>query len=375
MSYIETPQLKDHSIELISIPKFFAFGIVFNQITMECLGRIFRMQNKNPIFLSTANLNFVTLASKKTEFRDAQLLSDITTIDGAPISLLFKTMGLKGFHRLPGATIFEEITRRDTHNDEALSIFFFGGEEDAAEKACTAINNAPSGKVRGVGALNPGFGSIESMSTAEIFAQINRHPHNFLIVSLGAMKGQQWIAKNLSKFCCGVVSHLGAVVNFASGRIERAPKWMQKFGLEWMWRIITEPKLTTRYAEDLITLFRLVICNVPFIAFNEWRCRKRINPKATIRRSEKAHEPVYEVTGDISYKTLYSSSRYLLAEPILSAMNGERVTIHFDMITAMDGFALGEIVSIKKKFPTVNIIFGEGASHLFESLSKWYGTT
>jgi N-acetylglucosaminyldiphosphoundecaprenol N-acetyl-beta-D-mannosaminyltransferase len=82
------------------------------------------------------------------------------------------------------------------------------------------------------------------------------------VVSLGAAKGQAWILHNLAALKVPIVSHLGAVVNFVADRVARAPAWMQRLGLEWVWRILEEPKLWRRYLADGLALIKLVFTKV-----------------------------------------------------------------------------------------------------------------
>ena len=82
------------------------------------------------------------------------------------------------------------------------------------------------------------------------------------MVSLGARKGQAWIERNRARLSVPVVSHLGAVVNFVAGRLRRAPLWMQRTGLEWLWRIKEEPTLWRRYASDGWALLGLLLTRV-----------------------------------------------------------------------------------------------------------------
>jgi N-acetylglucosaminyldiphosphoundecaprenol N-acetyl-beta-D-mannosaminyltransferase len=134
-------------------------------------------------------------------------------------------------------------------HETPLRIFFFGGEGDAAEQAAANIQSISTG-MEACGFLNPGMGSIESMSSEEITQQINDSQADFLLVALGAKKGQQWIMHNREKLNVPVISHLGAVVNFVAGNIDRAPDRWQKMGLEWLWRIVQEPGLFKRYFYD-----------------------------------------------------------------------------------------------------------------------------
>ena len=79
------------------------------------------------------------------------------------------------------------------------------------------------------------------MSDQGIIQNINATNADFVLVALGARKGQAWIMANRRQLEAPVISHLGAVVNFAADRIARAPNWAQNMGIEWLWRIYQEP--------------------------------------------------------------------------------------------------------------------------------------
>jgi len=90
-----------------------------------------------------------------------------------------------------------------------------------------------------------------------VLQAINASQADFLVVALGAKKGQAWILHNLEHLQVPVVSHLGAVVNFVAGTVQRAPAAWQRAGLEWLWRIKEEPALFGRYWNDGLALFGL----------------------------------------------------------------------------------------------------------------------
>jgi N-acetylglucosaminyldiphosphoundecaprenol N-acetyl-beta-D-mannosaminyltransferase len=113
-----------------------------------------------------------------------------------------------------------------------------------------------------VGALNPGGGDVASMSTFEIIDTINAARPDLIVVSLGAAKGQGWIMHNRGRLDAAWLTHLGAVVNFVAGDVRRSPRLLGKLGLEWIWRIIQEPKLWRRYAEDGVDLLWLLATRV-----------------------------------------------------------------------------------------------------------------
>jgi N-acetylglucosaminyldiphosphoundecaprenol N-acetyl-beta-D-mannosaminyltransferase len=209
-------------------------------------------------FLSTPNLNFLVWSLADPGFRDSVIRSDMSVADGMPLVWIARAMGVPIRERLAGSSLFERMNK-ETYS--SMSVYFFGGPDGAACSAANTINSG-STKMRCVGYNFPGFGSIEDMSDTNIIREINeRHP-DFLVVALGARKGQAWIERNLYAIAAPIVSHLGAVVNIVAGKISRAPSWMQRLGLEWMWRIREEPALWKRYFSDGGALVKLLVTRV-----------------------------------------------------------------------------------------------------------------
>jgi N-acetylglucosaminyldiphosphoundecaprenol N-acetyl-beta-D-mannosaminyltransferase len=173
-----------------------------------------------------------------------------------PLVWIARATGLPIKERVAGSSLFQALrTARDSAAQ--MRVYFFGGPPGVAETASEQLN-AEVCAMRSVGYDSPGFGSIEQMSDAATIARINDSGADFLVVALGAKKGQAWIQHNLAHLRAPLVSHLGAVVNFVAGTVSRAPVWAQKTGLEWLWRIKEEPKLLRRYADDGYALLRLL---------------------------------------------------------------------------------------------------------------------
>lgn len=197
-------------------------------------------------FVSTPNLNFAIAARTDSAFLGSVLRSDLCLVDGMPLVWIARLLGLPVRGRVSGSDVFEALHR---HPDPPLAVYLFGGPPDAAARAADAINRRGGG-LQCVGFDPAGFGSVESMSGAEQIARINRSGAHFVVVSLGAKKGQAWIEHNAPRLAAPVLSHLGAVLNFAAGNVRRAPRKLQSVGLEWLWRIREEPSLWRRYWND-----------------------------------------------------------------------------------------------------------------------------
>lgn len=213
---------------------------------------------KTSCFLTTPNLNFLALAQDDPDFRNSVIYSDIVIADGAPIVWIAKLLGIPISERVAGSTLFEALGQEWRRK---MKVYFFGGPDGAGAEACKRINEKSTG-LACVGYHSPGFGTVDEMSEPSVIDNINSSNADFLVVALGAKKGQAWIVKNLPKITVPLISHLGAVINFEAKRLKRAPVKLQKIGLEWAWRIKEEPHLWKRYWNDGQFFLRLLITKI-----------------------------------------------------------------------------------------------------------------
>jgi len=236
-------------------------GLPFDAVDLARAEALLRQSiaTKTRCFLSTPNLNFLIACQRDPAFRLSVITSNLVVADGMPIVWLAKLLGIPITQRVAGSTLFERL--RASASDESIRTYFFGGQDGIAQQASQRMN-AQTIAMQCVGYTSPGFGSIEAMSTPSVIAEINASEADFLVVSLGARKGQAWIVRNLSSLTAPVVSHLGAVVNFVAGNIRRAPAAFQALGLEWLWRIKEEPQLWRRYFDDGLGLLGLLVNKV-----------------------------------------------------------------------------------------------------------------
>lgn len=247
----------------------YLLGLPFDAVTLdEAVAHIrLAIAQRSRCFISTPNLNFLITAQKNVDFRNSVVNSDLSLADGMPIVWLAKLLGIPLKERVAGSDLFDVLRNG---KGEKIKVYFFGGPPGAAVQAAAKINIEGKGMVC-VGFQSPGYGSLADLSSAETIDKINQSGADFLVVALGAVKGQAWIEHNLPALHVPVVSHLGAVINFVAGSITRAPRWMQKTGLEWLWRIKEEPSLWRRYLFDGVELTKLLFVQVlPTVLKNMW---------------------------------------------------------------------------------------------------------
>ncbi len=235
-------------------------GLPFDAVTMDQaqanISEAIRTGRR--CFFSTPNLNFLIGCLDDEQFRNSVIRSDLSLADGMPLIWIARLLGIPVTTRVAGSTLFERLRQQAAL---PIRVFFFGGPDGVAKNAGLVLNKENKGMTC-VGARSPGFGTIDEMSSPALINEINESNPDFLVVALGAKRGQAWIENNLQRLNVPVVSHLGAVVNFVAGTIVRAPEWIGRLGLEWAWRIKEEPMLWRRYWADGTALFRLSMMHV-----------------------------------------------------------------------------------------------------------------
>ena len=262
-----------------------------------------------PFLISTANLNFLVTSQVDKQFRESVLLSDLCTADGMPIVWIARLLGLPIRTRIAGSDLFEAL-KSGKSLARRLKIFIFGGSYGAAAAASEKLNAERGGLVC-TGWHDPGFCTIDEMSTDAIIETINSNNADFLAVALGAKNGQTWLLKNYDRLRVPVRVHLGATINFQAGALKRAPKSMQKWGLEWLWRIKEEPKLwKSRYRDDGIALIRLLLTNlIPLIVLQRWY-RSRSVLELSVTRAEDRKSIVLSLNGAATAENLNMALPY-----------------------------------------------------------------
>jgi N-acetylglucosaminyldiphosphoundecaprenol N-acetyl-beta-D-mannosaminyltransferase len=235
-------------------------GLPFHAVTLQDAVQSVRaaVRARRRLFLSTPNLNFLIGSRSDDAFRASVLHSDLSVADGMPLVWMSRLLGTPLPERVTGSDLFERLRNDPLPAGQApIKVFFFGGPPGAAEAAAQRLN-AGSSAMTCVGFETPGFGSVDELSGEDTIDRINARGADFLVVALGAAKGQAWIERNLERLQVPVISHLGAVVNFEAGTVSRAPGWVQRSGLEWLWRIKEEPALWRRYGRDARALLGLL---------------------------------------------------------------------------------------------------------------------
>jgi len=199
----------------------------------------------------TANLDFLRRYVKHPEMRSLYGAADIAVADGMPLVWAARLQGDQLPERVAGSALVWSLAERAAR--EGRSIYLLGGEPRANEEAVEVFRGRwPALKV--VGHSSP---TVASPPTPEQIAPLRdelvRLAPDLILVGMGSPKQEQLIQALRPHLPKAWMMGVGISFSFVSGRVRRAPVWMQKSGLEWVWRLSQEPRrLARRYlVEDL----------------------------------------------------------------------------------------------------------------------------
>ena len=237
--------------------KSFLFKIPVARVTeadavARIVARAKARQGRRAAFVATLNVDFVANAVSGWPFGGNDELwgylrnADFVTADGMPIVLLSKLLRRPLPERVTGADLVPALCRRCA--EEGLSVYVLGGNAEAVDAAFAKLN-LPGLKVAGV---DPAFVKLDQ-DQPEIVERINAARPDLLFVALGNPKQELWMGRHAAQLDVGAMIGIGGTFNFLAGRVKRAPKWMQRCGAEWIYRISQEPgRLWRRYAYGLV---------------------------------------------------------------------------------------------------------------------------
>ncbi len=150
--------------------------------------------------------------------------------------------------RVPGADLVPLIAAAAA--ERGIPVFFLGGEASAAEESARLLSTSyPSLKV--AGCYEPPRAEVHELPSDEMVRLIRQSGAEIVLVGLGHPKQERWIAQNRTQLGSSVAIGVGGCFDFITARRRRAPRWLQACGLEWLFRLLQEPRrLFARYVRD-----------------------------------------------------------------------------------------------------------------------------
>lgn len=249
----DEPALHSNYISVLGIPINQLTGREFTDIATNWINTDYK--NPRARYISTVNSDFLVntigwtpLTVANPELYRCLLETDLATADGMPLVWFSALCGFPLPERVSGIDLLYQLFNE--LNKSQKSVFLFGGDKQVAQATAQEIETLyPGIKIAGIATPLVVLQSKEQ--AAEIVRMINESHADLLLVNLGNPKQELWFRRARGQLNVPVTIGVGGSFSLLAHTLPRAPRWMQKAGLEWIFRLTQEPKrLWRRYTLD-----------------------------------------------------------------------------------------------------------------------------
>ncbi len=191
------------------------------------------IERGEPSMVVTANPEIVMLARADREFRDILKNAKLVTADGIGLVIAARILGTPLKQRVTGIDLVTALFKNA--ENKSYRFYFLGARPGVAEKAADNIRNRYPGVT--VAGIHHGYFKDD----LQVVADISEKKPDILLVALGMGKQEKWISEHAAEIGIPVSIGIGGSFDIFAGEIKRAPEWMQKAGLEWLYRLVKQP--------------------------------------------------------------------------------------------------------------------------------------
>ena len=189
-------------------------------------------------YICVSNVHTTVMAFRDESYRKVQNSGAMALPDGQPLSIVSRRRGYSEAQRVPGPDLMPAILHLS--EERGYRHYFYGSTPETLEKLRKVLlDRFP--KLQIVGMYAPPFRPLTEEEDQEAVRQINGSGADFVWVALGAPKQEKWMYEHRGRVN-GLMIGVGAAFDFIAGTVRRAPMWMQKLCLEWVYRICQDPK-------------------------------------------------------------------------------------------------------------------------------------
>jgi N-acetylglucosaminyldiphosphoundecaprenol N-acetyl-beta-D-mannosaminyltransferase len=234
------------------------FGTHVNLLDMDKTKR-FVYENLDMLrgeYICVSNVHTTVMAYDDISYRNVQNEAALRLPDGGPLSWLCRRRGHSQAQRVTGPDFMKEVFQEST--EHRLRMYFYGGKPDVLEELREKLAASYPDMVI-AGMYSPPFRKLTEEEDCRVIEMINAAKPDIVWVGLGAPKQENWMHEHKGKIT-GLMIGVGAGFDYFAGRIRRAPMWMQKMNLEWLYRFLQDPRrLFKRYLVTNTKFIYLVV--------------------------------------------------------------------------------------------------------------------
>jgi N-acetylglucosaminyldiphosphoundecaprenol N-acetyl-beta-D-mannosaminyltransferase len=230
-----------------------------------------RLETKERFFFVTPNPEITLMARKDWLLKKAIAKSDLSIPDGIGLKFAFKFLYGEDLNIIKGRELFLDIIK--IADEKGLKVYLLGGFKDEAEKAKQELVKVYKNiKIQANPA--PRYGNNGQPATEKdrnlhksLISKIKMFEPDLIFVGLSAPKQEKWIFRNFFRLDATGAMAVGGTFNYIGKNIPLPPKWMEKLGLEWLWRLILEPIRLKRII-NAVMVFPLIVFKSKFIKYD-----------------------------------------------------------------------------------------------------------
>lgn len=209
-----------------------------------------------PSYFVTANLHTLMLADAEPEMRAILDGAAFVLADGMPVLWGARLGGRRLPERVAGSDLLPALCEMAA--SRGYRVFFLGGSPGVADAGAERLVARFPG-LQVVGTESPPFRPPTPEEEGALAGRIRAARPHLLLVLFGQPKGELWIRRHIGELGVPVCAQFGASLDFVAGRVRRAPRWVQRTGMEWLYRLAQEPlRLGGRYARNGLFLARML---------------------------------------------------------------------------------------------------------------------
>lgn len=223
-------------------PPFCFAGVTIDNLSLQesvvYIKRLLKGQENH--YIITPNAAHIVLFQKDEEFRKAYAKASLVLPDGMPLIWASRLLKPRLKERITGTDVLFSLCELSMR--EKYKIFLLGAGQEVIEKARnTLLNKFPGLHITGI---HNGYFNNDK----KIKEEINERQPDILFIGIGFSKQEKWINKNINQLNVKVAIAIGGVFDVIAGKFKPAPRLIQNYGLEWLWRLFQEPRrLWKRY--------------------------------------------------------------------------------------------------------------------------------
>jgi N-acetylglucosaminyldiphosphoundecaprenol N-acetyl-beta-D-mannosaminyltransferase len=285
---VHPPEVRTHEapVAVPLPPPVWLWGVPFAPLTfresidqLECL-----ILGGKPSYVITLNLHTMMLVHQNEAFRKVVVASAFNVADGMPLIWATRYRPRPLPERVAGSDLAPELCKLAAAR--GYRVYFLGAGPGTADAAARRLRAQYPG-LKIVGTESPPFRPMTSEENAAFVNLIRAARPDILFASFSQPRGDFWVRDNYQAIGAPLCLQIGATLDFLAGRVPRAPRWMQKFGLEWAYRLYREPRrLLFRYTENMAFLMRRVGRDLA-----AWAVRQQRRSRLACRGGRPYHSP------------------------------------------------------------------------------------